>query len=419
MSFHQLAAEPPLRPRTAPGPTPSRATGLASSRDASAQPRSPGRPPHAQLQPGHELPRRRQRPMAVVDGRLQQRRPSRPGHGQRRRQYRQRAAGRRSLAGSAPRASSPSGRAHRSLAVADFNNDGNLDLATTTSGTTRRERAAGQRRRHLPAARPDAILPRCAAAVAVADFNGDGNMDLVLRPADDRRTSAVSVEVLLGDGAGRLRGPDQYQLHGTPRRAGGRRPERRRQARRGHGEPVRGPSACCSATGTAAFAVIPATSSPPAPSPSSVAVGDFTSDGIPDLVTAGLEWDMAFCPATATARSPPRSAMPPPATLGVAAADFNGDGRLDVVTVWGDPDHGYAGRVLLGRGTGRSWTSTTSKSVGSPSADPGVVVAGDFNGDGRPDVAFAATTTLDGRGLRCCSTTATGPRSPRRCGSTT
>ena len=54
----QLAAEPPIRPGAGPGPTPSPATGLASSRDASAKPRSPGRPPHAQLQPGRRLRRR-------------------------------------------------------------------------------------------------------------------------------------------------------------------------------------------------------------------------------------------------------------------------------------------------------------------------------------------------------------------------
>src|SRR5262245_52021880 len=55
----QLAAKTPLHPGAAPGPTPSRATEL---HDASATPRSPGRPPHAQLQPGHEFPRRPEPP---------------------------------------------------------------------------------------------------------------------------------------------------------------------------------------------------------------------------------------------------------------------------------------------------------------------------------------------------------------------
>ena len=72
--IQQLAAEPPLRPRTGPGPTPSPATGLASSRDASAQPRSPGRPLPAQLQPRVELPRRRIS-SGRGDSRLQPRRP--------------------------------------------------------------------------------------------------------------------------------------------------------------------------------------------------------------------------------------------------------------------------------------------------------------------------------------------------------
>src|SRR5207253_2765582 len=45
--IQQLAAEPPIRPRTEPGPTQSPAT-VASGRDASAKPRSPGRPLRAE-----------------------------------------------------------------------------------------------------------------------------------------------------------------------------------------------------------------------------------------------------------------------------------------------------------------------------------------------------------------------------------
>ena len=63
------------------GATPA-ATGLAASRDASAQPRSPGRPRHAQLQPGHF----------------------------------------------------PVGPNPQAVVTADFNNDGRLDLATANTG---------------------------------------------------------------------------------------------------------------------------------------------------------------------------------------------------------------------------------------------------------------------------------------------
>jgi len=59
-------------------------------------------------------------------------------------------------------------------------------------------------------------------------------------------------------------------------------------------------------------------------------------------------------------------------------ADFNGDGNLDLFSV-----SGSLGRVLLGRGDGtfileESW----------PASDLSMIGVGDFNGDGRPDLAL-------------------------------
>src|SRR6476620_436322 len=52
----QLAAKPPHGPVAASGPAPRQATRLVASRAPSAQPRSPGRPPHAQLLVATGLP---------------------------------------------------------------------------------------------------------------------------------------------------------------------------------------------------------------------------------------------------------------------------------------------------------------------------------------------------------------------------
>ena len=91
-----------------------------------------------------------------------------------------------------------------------------------------------------------------------------------------------------------------------------------------------------------------------------------------------------------------------PAAL--VAGDFNGDGRTDLaVANSGSNDVS----VLLGNGDG-TFQPQVTYAVGS---EPVAIVAGDFNGDGRTDLAVAnsgSTTTC-----RCCWATATAPSSPR------
>ena len=70
------------------------------------------------------------------------------------------------------------GSSPTSVAVADLNGDGKLDLVVANV-EQQRERPAGQRQRHLPAAVNYADAPG-PNSVAVADVNGDGMPDLVV-----------------------------------------------------------------------------------------------------------------------------------------------------------------------------------------------------------------------------------------------
>jgi hypothetical protein len=126
----------------------------------------------------------------------------------------------------------------------------------------------------------------------------------------------------------------------------------------------------------------------------SVAAGDFTGNGILDLVVADLgssnpylyssvsvllgNGDGTFQPAQEFAAGiSPRS---------VAVGDFNGDGILDLAVA------GASGtRVLLGNGDGSFQTTNVSYVTGNSN----FVAVGDFNGDGFPDLAVAGNGVLN------------------------
>jgi hypothetical protein len=175
-------------------------------------------------------------------------------------------------------------------------------------------------------------------------------------------------------------------------------------------------------TGNFSLASSPATGSVPF----SVAVGDFNGDGKLDLAVANYgsntisillgdgkgNFSLASSPATGI--------YPASITVG----DFNGDGKLDlaVVNVCGSiPDcngttPGTAS-VLLGDGTG-NFTLASSPVTG---VEPESITVGDFNGDGKLDLATANinsnTVSIllgDGTGqfaLTSSPTTGNGPRS--------
>ncbi len=78
---------------------------------------------------------------------------------------------------------------------------------------------------------------------------------------------------------------------------------------------------------------------------------------------------------------PPSLTSTSGATYGAAVADLNADGRLDVVY----PD----GTVLLAKSDGTYQTGTPWCSSGQPYCAPQLVVAADFNQDGKPDLLVA------------------------------
>ena len=124
----------------------------------------------------------------------------------------------------------------------------------------------------------------------------------------------------------------------------------------------------------------------PAGNPRAVAVGHFNGDSDPDLALTDAFSDQLVLLMGASGGSfgsasfIPRAAGSDPS--GIAVADLNGDGRDDLaVANFGSADVS----VLLGQGDG-SFGAATDYAVGT---QPSGVAAGNLNGDALPDLAVA------------------------------
>ena len=170
----------------------------------------------------------------------------------------------------------------------------------------------------------------------IADMNGDGKNDIVALNAN-----AADITVFLGHGDGTVEAGDlNYDVGGTP-----------------FNTPL---------------------------------VADFNGDGIPDVVESDNFFNLVYLQGfgdgsfrAAPDYQVPNSFSQVPASFSVATGDFNGDGNQDVVigTQANNTDAGVT--VYLGKGDG---TFFAGVNYGSQT-DVAAVVAADFNGDGKLDIA--------------------------------
>ncbi len=224
------------------------------------------------------------------------------------------------------------GVAPTNVTVGDFNGDGFLDLAVSNGDSYSVSILLGYGDGTF-APHTDYPVGKKPFTVATDDFNHDGKLDLVTA-----NLTGNSVSVLLGNGDGTFQPATDY-LTGNDAQY--------------------------------------------------VSVADFNGDGNPDLAVANEDdntiaimqgkGDGTFgTPTYLTTGANPSGVIP---------ADLNGDGKLDLAVADSNYEGGGSSQlsVFLGNGDG-TFQSRTDYPTGY---GPRTVVAGDFNGDGRLDLATA------------------------------
>ena len=246
----------------------------------------------------------------------------------------------------APGSPFPAGHLPNDLAIGDMNNDGNLDLvvANHQSPYLRVFLGDGRGGFHLAPGSPvDVHSNPHPHAVVVADFNSDQKLD-----AATDSWANNQIEILSGDGTGRLIVPGKYFPTGH-------RPyERLRTA-------------------------------------------DFNHDGHPDIVTTNLD-DNTVSVLLGDGRGGLQSAVGSPFPAGakpwqLAIEDLNNDGNPDLIVIPYQRDITHpsenAVSILLGNGHGGFHPMHGSPLPLGDCRGPNSVAAGDITGDGTKSIVVA------------------------------
>lgn len=306
-----------------------------------------------------------------------------------------------SVATFAPAHSYNVGSLPSSIAVDDFNGDGFKDMAVANNGTGTVSILLGRGDGTFPRRADHAVAQGGGAeSIAVGDFNRDGIVDLVVA------TGGVAVSVLSGRGDGTFRPSVEFSAGTsvTDVKVGDFNGDGRQdlavidtdRANFGRGSSVN------ILKGKRVGAFRAPVLYPVVNAPTSIAIGDFNADGRSDLAVTSNNAanqgnvNVLMGNLDGTFQTSVYYAVGG-GPQGIAVGDFNGDGKSDLAVV---NNQSYTISILQGRGDG-TFRDHADFAVDN---NPVSIATGDFSGDGHTDLVVARgfsdglATVLLGRG---------------------